>query len=209
MLSVLFTACFSREPVAGDEYVSTFKRTGTMDIDRENLERATLGGGCFWCLEAVYERIEGVQSAVSGYAGGNSADPTYREVTSGSTGHAEVVQVAFDPAIISYEQILTIFFKAHDPTTLNRQGADRGTQYRSIILYHDEQQKKTARKVIDHLNESNKYENSIVTQLEPLEQFYTAEDYHQDFYARNPYQGYCSLVITPKLQKLGLGEAFE
>lgn len=165
-------------------------------------ELATLGGGCFWCVEAVYEKTEGVKSVVSGYAGGTKANPTYEQVCTGTTGHAEVVQIAFDPQVISYDKILDLFWKAHDPTTLNRQGADVGTQYRSIILYQGEAQKAAAEK---SLREASKaFARPIVTQLEPLTVFYPAEDYHQDYFANNPYAGYCSFVIRPKLQKLGL-----
>ncbi|MBN1838094.1 MAG: peptide-methionine (S)-S-oxide reductase MsrA [Spirochaetales bacterium] len=167
-----------------------------------NTEVATLGGGCFWCLEAVYERIEGVKSVVSGYAGGTKTNPTYSEVCSGSTGHAEVVQVEFDPATISYEQVLELFWKAHDPTTLNRQGADVGTQYRSIILYRDEAQRQAAERSM--AKAAKDFREPIVTELKPLRSFYRAEEYHQDYYAKNPYAGYCTFVIRPKLQKLSL-----
>ncbi|MBN1838334.1 MAG: peptide-methionine (S)-S-oxide reductase MsrA [Spirochaetales bacterium] len=165
-------------------------------------EVATLGGGCFWCLEAVYERIGGVKSVVSGYAGGTKPNPTYTEVCSGTTGHAEVVQVEYDPAVISYEQVLELFWKAHDPTSLNRQGADVGTQYRSIILYHDEAQRRAAERSM--AEEGKNFGNPIVTELKPLTSFYRAEEYHQDYYTRNPNAGYCTFVIRPKLQKLSL-----
>jgi len=168
----------------------------------EGRELATLGGGCFWCVEAVSERIEGVKSVGSGYAGGSVANPTYEQVCTGSTGHAEVVQIAFDPRVLGFEKILEIFWKAHDPTTLNRQGADVGTQYRSIILYHDEAQKAAAEKSIRAAQKL--YDRPIVTQVEPLRAFYPAEEYNQDYYQNNPYAGYCSFVIRPKLQKLGL-----
>jgi peptide-methionine (S)-S-oxide reductase len=165
-------------------------------------ETATLGGGCFWCLEAVYERIEGVVSTNSGYAGGDEANPSYERVCTGKTGHAEVVQIEYDPEKISYEELLDIFWKAHDPTTLNRQGADVGTQYRSIILYHDEPQREAA--------EASKqmaaalFKEPIVTQIVPLDAYYQAEVYHQDYYEKNPAAGYCRIVIHPKLKKLGL-----
>lgn len=165
---------------------------------------ATLGGGCFWCLEAAYERIDGVQSVTSGYAGGTAENPTYQQVCSGSTGHAEVVQIAYDPQKIGFRDILDLFWNVHDPTTLNRQGADVGTQYRSIILYHDQEQKRISEQYIEELEASEVFSDPIVTQVEPLRQFYPAEDYHQDFYANNPTQGYCTVVIRPKLQKLGL-----
>jgi len=177
------------------------KAEGPMEKDMGK-ELATLGGGCFWCVEAVYEKTEGVKSVVSGYAGGTKANPTYEQVCTGTTGHAEVVQVAFDPKVISFEKILEIFWKAHDPTTLNRQGADAGTQYRSIILYQGEAQKAAAEKSLKAAQKT--FDRPIVTQVEPLGVFYPAEDYHQDYYANNPYAGYCSFVIRPKLQKLGL-----
>jgi peptide-methionine (S)-S-oxide reductase len=165
-------------------------------------EVATLGGGCFWCLEAVYERIEGVHSVVSGYAGGSKANPTYEEVCTGTTGHAEVVQVHFDPQRISYEQILELFWKAHDPTTLNRQGADVGSQYRSIILYQDERQRAAANSSMAEA--ASRFEDPIVTEIKPLKVFYEAEAYHQGYYDNNRSAGYCRVIIRPKLQKLAL-----
>jgi peptide-methionine (S)-S-oxide reductase len=165
-------------------------------------ERATFGGGCFWCTEAVLQRIEGVLSVTSGYSGGSEPNPTYEEVCTGATGHAEVVQVAFDPSMISYEEILDIFWQAHDPTTLNRQGADAGTQYRSIILYGDDAQKAAAEKSRDKAQ--RKLRDPIVTEITPLEKFYRAEDYHQNYYNTNTSAGYCRAVISPKLKKLRL-----
>jgi peptide-methionine (S)-S-oxide reductase len=167
----------------------------------KNIQLATFGGGCFWCTEAVFQEIRGVEKVVSGYSGGNApGHPTYREICSGLTGHAEVVQVTFDANIISYEDILVIFMTTHDPTTLNRQGADVGTQYRSVIFYHNDEQKEIAQGVINKV--ASYYENPIVTQINPLNVFYKAEDYHQDYYSNNQSQGYCSFVITPKLAKL-------
>ncbi|WP_299364481.1 peptide-methionine (S)-S-oxide reductase MsrA [Winogradskyella sp.] len=167
----------------------------------KKLQVATVGGGCFWCTEAVFQEIKGVEKVVSGYSGGNvPGKPTYREVCSGLTGHAEVVQVTFDANVISYEDILVIFMTTHDPTTLNRQGADRGTQYRSVIYYHDDTQKKTANTVINEL--SKYYEDPIVTEVSEVQTFYEAEQEHQDYYRNNQQQGYCSFVITPKLVKL-------
>lgn len=163
-------------------------------------ELATMGGGCFWCIEAVLETFEGVKSVVSGYAGGKKANPTYEEVCSGRSGHAEVVQVEYDPKKITYEQLLEIFWEGHDPTTLNRQGPDSGTQYRSIIAYHDEAQKKAAEK--SKADAQKKFSDPIVTEIVALEKFYPAEDYHQDYYRRNPNKPYCAIYITPKLQKL-------
>lgn len=165
---------------------------------------AILGGGCFWCIEAVYRRINGVLEAVSGYAGGHAADPSYEAVCSGSTGHAEVVRIVFDTSEISYREILDIFWKAHDPTTLNRQGADTGTQYRSVILYTNTDQKKQAEESIKELQDSGVYANPVVTELIPFEKFYPAEKYHQDYFTNFQNAGYCRLVIHPKLQKLGL-----
>jgi peptide-methionine (S)-S-oxide reductase len=162
---------------------------------------ATLGGGCFWCLEAVYTELRGVKRVVSGYAGGHVANPTYEQVCGGRTGHAEVVQVTFDPAEISYRDILEVFFTIHDPTTPDRQGADVGPQYRSIILYHSPEQRAVAEEVIQQTNASGVWRAPLVTQLEPLEVFYAAEDYHQDYFARNPYQPYCQVVIAPKVAK--------
>ena len=167
----------------------------------KNLQLATFGGGCFWCTEAVFQEIKGVEKVVSGYSGGNApGHPTYREVCSGLTGHAEVVQVTFDANIISYKDILVIFITTHDPTTLNRQGADVGTQYRSVIFYHNEGQKEIADGVLKELVPY--FNNPIVTEISPLDVFYEAEDYHQDYYSNNQSQGYCSFVITPKLAKL-------
>ena len=165
------------------------------------LEIATLGGGCFWCTEAVFQEVKGVEKVVSGYTGGNApGKPTYREICSGLTGHAEVIQITFDPEVISYEDILVIFMTTHDPTTLNRQGADRGTQYRSVIYYHNEDQKEIATTVLEQMGEV--YNDSIVTELSPLGIFYDAEEYHQDYYRNNSDQGYCQVVINPKLAKL-------
>lgn len=165
-------------------------------------ELATIGGGCFWCIEAVYKRIAGIKGAVSGYSGGTTENPSYREVSSGRTGHAEVVRITFDPDVISYEEVLSIFFDSHDPTTENRQGADVGSQYRSIILYHDEEQRAVAERVIQ--DAQKKFDDPIVTKLESLKHFYEAEDYHQDYFENNPSAGYCRVVIAPKLEKLGL-----
>ncbi|MBM4116222.1 peptide-methionine (S)-S-oxide reductase MsrA [bacterium] len=164
-------------------------------------ETAVLGGGCFWCLEAVFEQVQGVQAAVSGYAGGSVATPNYKLVCTGTTGHAEVVQVTFDPAVISYADLLEIFFAIHDPTTKDRQGEDVGTQYRSIILTMSEEQRRQAEAALAALNESGEWGQPAVTQIEPLTVFYPAEDYHQEYFAENGEQGYCRLVIAPKLEK--------
>jgi len=164
-------------------------------------QTATLGGGCFWCLEAVFDDLKGVTDVVSGYSGGRAVNPTYQQVCSGSTGHAEVVQVTFDPAQISFGEILEVFFSVHDPTTLNRQGADVGTQYRSVIFYHDEEQKQVAQKVMRQFEQQKVWSDPIVTQLVPFEVFYPAEDYHQEYFANNPRQFYCQVVIAPKVSK--------
>lgn len=170
-------------------------------MSSRKLDLATLGGGCFWCIEAVFQEIKGVEKVVSGYTGGKApGKPTYREVCSGLTGHAEVVQLTFDSRVISLEEILIIFMTSHDPTTLNRQGGDVGTQYRSVIYYHDEEQKETVGRVIKEV--APYFDNPIVTEISSLETFYEAEDYHQEYYRNNSAQGYCSAVITPKLAKL-------
>ena len=165
------------------------------------LEKATLAGGCFWCLEAVYVDVIGVESVVSGYTGGEIDNPTYKAICTGTTGHAEVVQITFDPAQVSYKQLLEIFFTIHDPTTLNRQGNDVGTQYRSAIYTHDDSQKEMAEAVIAEISELKLYPDPIVTEVEPLGVLYPAEDYHQDYYANNQYQPYCMFVVAPKVSK--------
>jgi peptide-methionine (S)-S-oxide reductase len=165
-----------------------------------NVETTTLGGGCFWCLEAVYDQLKGVTDVVSGYSGGQPPNPTYEQVCSGRTDHAEVVQVTFDPALIAFDDILGVFFSIHDPTTPNRQGADVGTQYRSVIFYHSEEQREAAERAVERLTAEKVWgDDPIVTQLVPLERFYPAEAYHQEYFARNPYQGYCQAVIAPKV----------
>lgn len=170
-------------------------------MNNTNLKIATVGGGCFWCTEAVFQEVKGIHNVVSGYTGGKAPGrPTYREICSGLTGHAEVVQVTFDPSIITYEDILIIFMTTHDPTSLNRQGADAGTQYRSVIYYHDDEQQNKAKIVLDEMQAV--YDKPIVTELSPLGIFYDAEDYHQDYYKNNSEQGYCQVVINPKLAKL-------
>ena len=165
-------------------------------------ELATLGGGCFWCVEAVYQRVDGVLSVKPGYAGGHVDNPSYRDVCSGKTGHAEVAKIEFDPDQISYQQILNVFWQAHDPTTLNKQGADVGTQYRSVIFYHSEEQKALAEKSKESANESNYWSDPIVTQITLLDNYSDAEDNHDNYYQDNPYQPYCQYVIKPKLDKL-------
>lgn len=164
-------------------------------------DTATFGSGCFWCTEAIFSRLNGVVSVVSGYSGGTTENPTYEEVCSGNTGHAEVCQITFDSTIISFDELLEVFWKTHDPTTLNRQGADVGTQYRSVIFYHTEEQKKSAEHYKDELNRDNIWGKPVVTEISPFTKFYPAEKYHQDYYENNPRQGYCSFVIAPKVEK--------
>jgi peptide-methionine (S)-S-oxide reductase len=173
----------------------------TAVVTPDHLETATLGSGCFWCTEAVFLELKGVKSVVSGYTGGKVKNPTYREVCSGLTGHAEVIQVKFDPRVISYETILEVFWNTHDPTTLNRQGADEGTQYRSAIFYHSEEQRKIAEAYKAQLDKSGVFKNRIVTEITAASVFYKAEEYHQNYYALNPDQGYCQYVIRPKVDK--------
>ena len=162
---------------------------------------ATLGGGCFWCIEAVYQQLQGVTKVESGYAGGEMEDPDYESVCDGTTGHAEVVQVTFDPTVIPYRDVLEVFFTVHDPTTPNRQGGDEGEQYRSVIFTHSKEQVATAKALIEELTREKVWDDPIVTQVEPLRRFYPAEAYHQDYFRRNPTQGYCQAVIRPKLLK--------
>lgn len=165
------------------------------------LEVTTLGGGCFWCLEAVFDELNGVTDVVSGYMGGHVNKPTYRDVCNGTTGHAEVVQVTFDPAVVSFADMLRVFFTIHDPTTLNRQGADVGTQYRSAIFFHSPEQKATAEAIIAEVTANGLYSNKIVTEVVPAKTFYIAEEYHQEYFARNPEAGYCRVVVAPKVSK--------
>ena len=172
-----------------------------MSDQSTKLDTATFGEGCFWCTEAVFERLKGVKSVVSGYSGGSVPNPTYEAVCSGKTGHAEVTQIVYDPDEISYEELLIVFFRTHDPTSLNRQGADAGTQYRSVIFYHNEKQKELAEYAKKKINEEKLYDKPIVTEISPLKNFYKAENYHQDYYDNNPNQGYCVYVIAPKLEK--------
>ena len=166
-----------------------------------SLQTATLGAGCFWCVEAVYQDVRGVASAVSGYMGGQNDNPTYRQVCDGDTGHAEVLQIQFDPAAISFADVLYIFWRTHDPTTLNRQGADQGTQYRSVIFYHDEQQHQTATTSKAETDASDLWPNSIVTEISPASTFWPAEEYHQNYFKLNPNQPYCMMVVNPKVRK--------
>jgi peptide-methionine (S)-S-oxide reductase len=172
-----------------------------VDKNASELERATLGGGCFWCLEAVYQQIQGVKSVVSGYAGGANPNPTYEAVCSGQSGHAEIVDILFDPQAISFRDLLEIFFVIHDPTTLNYQGNDHGTQYRSVIFTHSEEQMKVAHEVVKELEDARAYAHPIVTQIQAAPTIYPAEDYHQNYFQEHPFQGYCMAVVAPKLAK--------
>jgi peptide-methionine (S)-S-oxide reductase len=165
------------------------------------LQVATFGAGCFWCTEAVFLNVKGVSKVVSGYEGGKVKNPTYREVCTGETGHAEVTQITYDPSKVSFEELLEVFWNTHDPTTLNKQGADEGTQYRSVVFYHNDEQKKTAEAYKKQLEASHVYKNPIVTEIAPASAFYAAEDYHQNYYELNPNQGYCQYVIRPKVEK--------
>ncbi|MDV7348420.1 peptide-methionine (S)-S-oxide reductase MsrA [Halorubrum distributum] len=167
-----------------------------------NTETATVGGGCFWCVEAAFKELDGVESVTSGYAGGHAADPTYREVCTGTTGHAEVVQVEYDPDALSYEDILEIFFTVHDPTQLNRQGPDVGSQYRSIVLYHNDEQRQVVENYVEALDEEGGYDDEVVTEVEPLETFYRAEEKHQDYFEKNPADAYCTMHAQPKVEKV-------
>ncbi len=172
-----------------------------MNTQSQNKEVATLGAGCFWCVEAVYDQLEGVISVESGYSGGDTENPTYKEVCTGTTNHAEVCQITFDPDIISFGELLTVFWSIHNPTTLNQQGADIGTQYRSVVFYHSEKQKEIAEKQIELVNAEKLYEDPIVTEITPFDKFYVAEDYHQEYFDNNPNNSYCRMVVGPKVEK--------
>jgi len=196
---ILFVAasCGGGERMAGTARAPEEAKNGATEV-------AVIGGGCFWCIEAVFERVGGIVSAESGYAGGDRDKPSYEQVSTGLTGHAEVVRLVFDPDRIGYEEILDLFFKAHDPTTRDRQGADAGTQYRSIILYADDKQKAAAERKIAEIDASGVHSERVVTQVSPLGAYWPAEEYHQDYYEKHPYAGYCRVVIAPKLRKVGL-----
>ncbi|MBL7862640.1 MAG: peptide-methionine (S)-S-oxide reductase MsrA [Cyclobacteriaceae bacterium] len=181
--------------------ISVQAQNSTQKTMSTSLETATLGSGCFWCTEAFFLEVKGIESVVSGYSGGKVKNPTYREVCTGLTGHAEVIQVKFDPTVISYADVLEIFWNTHDPTTLNKQGADEGPQYRSVVFYHSDAQKKTAEEYKNQLDKSGVFKKPIVTEISPFSVFYPAEEYHQNYYALNPNQGYCQYVIRPKVEK--------
>jgi peptide-methionine (S)-S-oxide reductase len=200
ILTVFFTiGCLHQEEVSIKTDIDGIE---LKDKKKKLMETSVLGGGCFWCTEAVFERIDGIKDVTSGYAGGEPPNPTYKQICTGETGHAEVIKITFDPAVINFAKILDIFGDCHDPTTLNRQGADTGTQYRSTIMYLSEHQKEQAKQWKEQL--SQKIEDPVVTEIVPAPIFYIAEEYHQDYYKKNPNQGYCSFVIRPKLKKLNL-----
>lgn len=195
---ILLVSCQAKEKKF---VVQEYKEPIKMKI-QEGREVATFASGCFWCTEAIFQEVKGVEKVVSGYTGGFIKNPAYREVCNGTTGHAEAIQITFNPELVSYEDLLEIFFGTHDPTTLNRQGADVGTQYRSEVFYHSEAQKEKAEKYIQWIEKEKLYSNPIVTKVSPASEFYAAEDYHQDYYSQNSQQGYCQMVIAPKLEKL-------
>lgn len=194
-ITITFIGCNENKSEAKQEMKNT------MNDKNPNLEVATFGSGCFWCTEAIFERVKGVVSVVSGYSGGTVKNPNYDEVCTGKTGHAEATQITFDPKVVSYDELLEIFWKTHDPTTLNRQGNDVGTQYRSVIFYHNDEQKQKAEYYKNKLTEEKIWDKPIVTEITKFEKFYPAEDYHQEYYDKNPNQGYCAFVITPKVEK--------
>lgn len=196
LFSFLFALSLFATAVTGQQPTNKAK-----SMSKHKTEKATFGSGCFWCVEAIFQRVEGVEKVVSGYAGGHVANPSYEEVCHGNTGHAEACQIYFDPAVISYKDLLEIFWKTHDPTTLNRQGNDIGTQYRSVIFYHNKKQKELAETYKQKLNEAGVYSKPIVTEITPFSNFYKAEKYHQDYFNQNGSQPYCNLVILPKVEK--------
>ena len=196
MLLTLVTSCNAKE-----KEIQEFKEPIQMNIEN-NMEVATFAGGCFWCTEAVFTELKGVEKVVSGYTGGTIKNPSYREIGTGRTGHAEAIQITFNPKEIAFEDLLEVFFGTHDPTTLNRQGADVGTQYRSEVFYHSQEQKEKAEAYIQFIEKEKLYSNPIVTKVSSAVVFYEAEEYHQDYYASNREQGYCQMVIAPKLEKL-------
>lgn len=200
VLTLITISCQSKEKES-EQLISENKEPVKMEVEK-GLEIATFGGGCFWCTEAIFLELDGVKKVESGYIGGKTANPTYEEVSTGTTGHAEATQITFDPTKISFGELLEIFFATHDPTTLNRQGADVGTQYRSEVFYHNDEQKKITEDYIKVLNTENTYGKPVVTKVSAASKFYVAEDYHQNYYARNKEKSYCSYVITPKVEKV-------
>jgi|TARA_B110000967_G_C18668737_1_gene451914 peptide-methionine (S)-S-oxide reductase len=194
ILGMVLVSC----TVQGQKQKTTIKDKITTTV---NMELATFGGGCFWCTEAIFEQLEGVLMVESGYSGGHVENPSYNSVINGRSGHAEVIHITFDPKVLSFNELLDVFFNTHNPTTLNQQGADRGTQYRSAVFYHNDTQKKATNEMINGLDKSGAFENKIVTEVTEFDAFYVAEDYHQDYYINNKTQGYCQVVINPKLEK--------
>jgi|TARA_B110000238_G_C15960832_1_gene367328 peptide-methionine (S)-S-oxide reductase len=194
ILGMVLVSC----TVQGQKQKTTIKDKITTTV---NMELATFGGGCFWCTEAIFEQLEGVLMVESGYSGGHVENPSYNSVINGRSGHAEVIHITFDPKVLSFNELLDVFFNTHNPTTLNQQGADRGTQYRSAVFYHNDTQKKATNEMINGLDKSGAFENKIVTEVTEFDAFYVAEDYHQDYYTNNKTQGYCQVVINPKLEK--------
>ena len=208
-LSLSMTGCLAEESTTSAKSTSKISMETQAPVAKEGQELATFGAGCFWCIEAVLEQLDGVEAVVSGYMGGKTDNPTYKDICTGKTGHAEVVQVLYDPKKVSFDKLLTYFWKSHDPTTLNRQGNDVGTQYRSVVFYHSDEQKKKTEAQIKKLTEEKVFEDSIKTQVAKVEKFYVAEEYHQDYYRLNKNNpngniGYCRYMIAPKLEKLGL-----
>jgi len=201
IMALAATTALSMSAMEPENHSKEKAMTSTGQYTEKQTAYATFGGGCFWCIEAIFSRLNGAHSATSGYAGGHVPNPTYTQVTTGTTGHAEVVQVAYDPGRISYLQLLEVFFRVHDPTTLNRQGADVGTQYRSVIFYHDQEQKQAAEKVKQQLDNEGIWNDPIVTEISKLDTFYRAEEYHQNYFEKNPQQAYCQAVILPKVEK--------
>jgi len=196
IFSGLFLFFFATTPIQAQE-----SNTSTNDMNSDNLKEATFGEGCFWCAEAVFQEVKGVKSVVAGYAGGRVKNPTYEQVSTGKTGHAEVARITYDPSVVSYRELLEVFWHTHNPTTLNRQGADVGTQYRSVIFYHNQKQKNIAEESLKKTEKSGLWDDPIVTKIEPLKNYSKAENYHQNYYKNHPNAGYCSIVIAPKLKK--------
>ena len=199
--AILFMACTNPDKGSQKKSEDLNNNQKSNLMETKNLDTATFGGGCFWCVEAVYQQLNGVVSVASGYSGGQRANPTYEQVCSGATGHAEVIQIVYDTTKISFDELLQVFWTVHDPTTLNRQGADVGTQYRSVVFYHNEYQKETTESYIEKLNTEHAFNNPVVTEVSPFTAFYKAEDYHQNYYNDNQNQPYCSMVIQPKVEK--------
>ena len=199
IISMAISGAFSGPAAA--EGSNNQENTAAVTVQEETKSMATFGGGCFWCVEAVFQELDGVSDVTSGYMGGQVENPTYRDVCNGTTGHAEVCQITYDPEKVSYQKLLEVFFATHDPTTLNRQGADSGTQYRSVVFYHDDEQKQIAETIKKKLDEAGAYNNPVVTEITSASTYYLAEDYHQDYFSINPQQPYCSGVIAPKMAK--------